>query len=248
MNYIDDKTKYDTLYTIGDTHGENLSIAPMLLGNDSELRKCVLHCGDFGIGFSSYVGDREMMRKLNRRMIKYNITLYAIRGNHDNPVYFNDEKSHFGLSNVILVPDHTILNLIVEGKDKVVYLNGGAVSVDRVNRTPSKSYWWNEAVNRLSEHDLAGIPDNLDIVITHTRPKGVFPISKDNIKFWMEKDMSLERDLDIELDIISDIFDNINSKNPEYQHFYGHFHTSNLDIIGDVKHKLLNIKEICEVR
>jgi len=248
MNYITDDTNYDVLYAIGDTHGENLAIAPMLLGADTKLKKCVLHCGDFGIGFSSYTGDRATLVKLNTRMAKYNVMLYAIRGNHDNPVYFNNSDYDLKLSNVKLIPDHTILNLKVEGKDKRVYLNGGAVSVDRIQRTPSKSYWWNEGVNRLSREELDEIPADIDIVITHTRPRGVFPVSKNNIEHWLLKDMGLNRDLDIELDIISDIFTEINSVNSEYQHFYGHFHMSNLDIIKGVRHKLLNIKEICEIK
>jgi hypothetical protein len=248
MNSITDNHNYDVLYAVGDTHGENLAIAPMLLGNDTELKKCVLHVGDFGIGFSTRAGDNVAMIKLNARLSNYNIVMYAIRGNHDNPLYFNDPEYKLEFSNIILVPDHTVLNLIIEGKDRVVYMNGGAVSVDRAHRVPSKSYWWNEGVNRLNNSELDEIPGNIDIVITHTRPKGVFPVNKKGIEHWLLKDMGLDRDLDIELGVITDIFDTINNKNKEYQHFYGHFHASNLDIIKGVRHKLLNIKEICEIK
>ena len=248
MNTITDNTNFDVLYALGDTHGENLAIAPMLLGNDEKLKKCVLHCGDFGIGFSTRTGDNVAMIKLNARLSRYNIVLYAIRGNHDNPVYFNNPKFELDFSNIILVPDHTILNLTIEGKDKVVYMNGGAISVDRTNRTPSKSYWWDEGVNSLSNSELDEIPNNIDIVITHTRPRGVFPVDKNNIEHWLLKDMGLDNDLEIELETISTIFNAINSRNTQYQHFYGHFHMSNTEYLHTNKHKLLNIKEICEIR
>jgi len=248
MNKIKDEEEYDILYAIGDTHGENLAIAPTLLGSDTKLKKCVLHCGDFGIGFSTFTGDRELMRKLDTRMRRYNIMLYAIRGNHDNPVYFNDPHYRLQLTNVVLVPDHSTLELIIGGNKKLVYLNGGAISVDRALRTPSKSYWWNEGMNALSTTQLDEIPVGLDIVITHTRPSGVFPINKNNIKSWLDRDMTLNKDLNNELNIITDLFQELNWKNEKYQHFYGHFHMSNTEFIDGNIHKLLNIKEICEIK
>lgn len=251
MNYIDNSTNFDILYVLGDTHGENMRIAPHLIGDDKSLKKCILHCGDFGIGFSSIKGDVTMMERLNTRLKKYNITMYVVRGNHDDPKWFNSTGTiteGYQFSNVILVPDHTILNLTIQDEEKVVYMNGGAVSIDRINRTPNKSYWWNENVTALSAKDLADIPDNLDIVITHTRPQGVFPLDKRGIEYWLLKDMALDVDLDIELEVISDIFEEINAKNSEYRHYYGHFHDSFTECIDDRWHNLLNICELREVR
>ena len=249
MNYINDEIDYDVLYVIGDTHGVNLQIAPMLLGNDKDLKKCILHVGDFGVGFSTPNGDKDKLTKLNTRLAKYNIDLYAIRGNHDDPAYFNlDVYNTDQYTNVHLVPDHTILDLIVQGNPKKVYMNGGAVSVDRVNRTPSKSYWWNEAVTPLTNEQLDEIPTGIDIVITHTRPRGIFPIDKNNIGYWLQKDMALDRDLEIEIDHITDICNAITAKNAVYKHFYGHFHMSNQEQVLGVDYRLLDIDEIIEVR
>jgi hypothetical protein len=127
-------------------------------------------------------------------------------------------------------------------------MNGGAISIDRCQRIPGRSYWWNENVTALSAKDLALIPDNLDIVITHTRPQGVFPINKNGIEHWLLKDMALDGDLDIELGVISDIFEAINAKNSEYRHYYGHFHDSYTECIDGRWHSLLNICELREVR
>ena len=251
MNYIDNSTNFDILYVLGDTHGENMKIAPHLIGDDKSLSKCILHCGDFGIGFSSVKGDVAMMERLNTRLKKYNTTMYVVRGNHDDPKWFNssgtDTEEH-QFPNVILVPDHTILNLTIQDEAKVVYMNGGAISIDRCQRIPGRSYWWNENVTALSAKDLALIPDNLDIVITHTRPQGVFPINKNGIEHWLLKDMALDGDLDIELGVISDIFEAINAKNSEYRHYYGHFHDSYTECIDGRWHSLLNICELREVR
>lgn len=246
MREIKDLTVYDSLYALGDTHGNNLQIVPHLLQTDKESNKCILHCGDFGVGFIKPQGEQDMLERLNKRLAKYRTTMYVIRGNHDDPAYF---EGHHDYSHITLVKDHTTIELNLRGEKKVVYMNGGAVSVDRINRIPSKSYWWNEGVKALDEYQVGYIPSNIDIVITHTRPRGVFPVTKDGIEYWLLKDMALERDLDIELEVITDIFDALRSKNPQgFKHYYGHFHTSNFEKIGEVEHHLLDIDELKEIR
>jgi len=113
-------------------------------------------------------------------------------------------------------------------------------------RTPSKSYWGGEGVRRLSPKELKEIP-KVDIVLTHTRPAGVFPIDKDNIKGWLDRDYNLAYDLDKELSKITEVFEVLYKKNPKgFVHYYGHFHTSNIELFGVYKHQLLNINELIE--
>jgi UDP-2,3-diacylglucosamine pyrophosphatase LpxH len=81
----------------------------------------------FSIGFTTPENDMRILEDLNEQLKKKNITMYAIRGNHDNPAFF---KGDHILSNLKLLPDYTVLDL--EGKK--ILLVGGAVSVDRVPR------------------------------------------------------------------------------------------------------------------
>ncbi len=93
---------------------ENMKIAPTLLqkyhlDNDKEV-KCILHVGDFGMGFTTLKGGITQLKRLNDRLKKYNTYLYVIRGNHDDPQYYNDEvfKEETGIngfSNVKLLKD-----------------------------------------------------------------------------------------------------------------------------------------------
>lgn len=256
MNQIIENDKvFDYLFVVGDTHGSNLQLANHLLPNvPKESKKAILHVGDFGMGFSSHAGELDNMAHLDRKLKKNNVWLYVIRGNHDNPAYFDSfnlkHQDMDKFDNITLIPDHTLLTLDFIGAiQKNIYCLGGAVSVDRTNRTPSKGYWWNEIVPRLTEKELDKIPTDIDIVLTHTRPKGVFPISKDGIKGWMERDYNLEYDLDEELDRISEVFEVLYIRNLKgFTHFYGHMHMTNTEYIGNVKHRLLNIDELIEVK
>ena len=147
----------------------------------------------------------------------------------------------------MLIPDHSMLHLqTIDNNNVSIYCLGGAVSVDRVNRIPSKSYWWNEMVPDLPQQELDKIPKGIDIVLTHTRPQGIFPIDKNGIEHWLLRDRGLDHDLGVELGRITKVFDAINKKNTCYTHYYGHFHMSNTEHFGDIKHQLLNIDELIE--
>jgi len=252
---IENNIVFDRLFVVGDTHGNNLQLANHLLPDlPKESKKAILHVGDFGIGFSSHVGELDNMAHLDRKLKKNNVFLYVIRGNHDNPAYFDtNNKFHQdmdSLSNIVLIPDHTLLSLeFVNNNTQRIYCMGGAVSVDRTKRTPSKGYWWNEIVPQLIDEELEKIPSDIDIVLTHTSPKGVFPVTQNNIQGWLARDYNLEYDLQIELDRITEVFDWLRAKNPDgFVHFYGHFHASNVEFIEEYKHQLLNIDELIEVK
>ena len=252
---IENHIVFEHLFVVGDTHGNNKQLATHLLPDIlKDKKKAILHVGDFGIGFSTHTGELDTMAHLDRKLKKANVWLYVIRGNHDNPAYFDSNNlKHQDMDkfdNITLIPDHTLLSLqTVLNNNLRIYCLGGAVSVDRIHRTPSKGYWWNEIVPRLTEQELEQIPIGIDIVLTHTRPKGVFPVSKNNIKHWLDRDYNLEYDLDEELDRISEVFEVLYTQNLKgFTHFYGHFHMSNEEYIGNNKHILLNIDELIEVK
>ena len=65
----------------------------------------------------------------------------------------------------------------------------------------------------------------------------------------MERDYNLEYDLDEELDRISEVFEWLYAKNLKgFTHYFGHMHMSNTEYIDNVKHQLLNIDELIEVK
>ena len=93
-NIIENHIAFDYLFAVGDTHGKNLQLASHLLPNvPKESKKAILHVGDFGMGFSSHVGEIDNMAHLDKKLKKDNVWLYVIRGNHDNPAYFDSNNS-----------------------------------------------------------------------------------------------------------------------------------------------------------
>ena len=76
----------------------------------------VIVCGDIGMGFYKLNYYIDIFKSMNKKLAKKNIQLYFIRGNHDNPDYFNcipEELMSF--SHVHLVRDYTVLHLLAVG-------------------------------------------------------------------------------------------------------------------------------------
>jgi hypothetical protein len=67
MNVIIENEKvFDYLFVVGDTHGNNKQLASHLLPNvPQDSKKAILHVGDFGMGFSSHVGELDSMQILD---------------------------------------------------------------------------------------------------------------------------------------------------------------------------------------
>lgn len=248
---------------LGDTHGHNMAIAPHLLMqyglDNSDECKAILHVGDFGVGFIKLNGDKLELEKLNNRLSKYNTYLFVIRGNHDDPKFFNDndfkqENGFNDLSNIKLLNDHTLLTINVNGVDKNVYCNGGAYSIDRSDRIYNINYWVDEPFFITDDQleELKGV--KIDIILTHTRPAGVFPYVKGGFNEWVLVDHQLYFDLNDEADMLLKMFNAITNSDTnsdtssDIHHLYGHFHTSNTEYSKGVKHQCLGISELIEIK
>ena len=99
------------------------------LKNTNNLSNSVLICaGDIGVGFKNIEYYNKMFSTLNAVLRKMNSVLYCIRGNHDDPSYFNDNK--INKSNIKLIKDYSVISV----GDKNILCVGGAVSIDRKYR------------------------------------------------------------------------------------------------------------------
>ena len=111
---------------IGDIHG-NFNYLKHQITQKNITDCTIIQVGDFGIGFTNRDNDIETLKNLNDFLMGQNITMLAIRGNHDNPDFF---KGDIEFTNLKLLPDYTTLNL--EGNNFLFI--GGAISVDRTAR------------------------------------------------------------------------------------------------------------------
>ena len=60
------------------------------------LNNCIIIvAGDSGFGFYSYDYYDKEMTELNMTLLENNIKVYFVRGNHDDPSYFEETKIKF---------------------------------------------------------------------------------------------------------------------------------------------------------
>lgn len=85
------KLNVETVYCIGDVHGALRGVAGHIKRYD--LHDCALiFCGDIDFGFEKDEYYEQVYRKLRPLLSKQNIYLFFLRGNHDNPSFFDDKR------------------------------------------------------------------------------------------------------------------------------------------------------------
>jgi predicted phosphodiesterase len=238
---------------LGDIHGNFNYIKELII--DKKISDCdIIQVGDFGIGFTSEYNDKLMLENFNETLQKQNITMYAFRGNHDNPQCF---KGDWKWSNLHLIPDYTVLEL--EG-NKILCI-GGALSIDRKPRiaenmsnarygSEKRKYWYDEEV--VFNEDILNNIKGVNILLTHTAPNFCVPLNKigfgDLVDHFAQNDPNLYKELTDERNLMTKIFNTLSENNQIDYHFYGHFHRSYVEKIGNCTHRILGINEFYELR
>ena len=246
------------LYAVGDIHGYFNELAFMLKRYDLK-DDCIVICGDCGLGFSSPQATKQDMSKLNKACRERNMRIVMVRGNHDDPKYFEE-----GLANtkyLIAVPDYTVIN----GNILVV---GGGVSIDRMSRKDTmeinmrhykkyhpgcsdaeaferinKCYWPNELPvydeEKLNEIENAGI--RIEHVMTHTCPSFCEPTTKDGVMGWIARDPGLMEDLSQERLVMNQIYDFLEKNGHCVKTWtYGHYHKHCSQLYYGIKFTMLD--------
>jgi hypothetical protein len=159
------------------------------------------------------------------------IVFMSIRGNHDDPSYYNG-ADRIELSNFETIEDYTVM----EHSGKLIQFIGGATSIDRSMRKEGVSYWSKEGL--YFEKDKL---QKVDTLITHTAPSWCFPQTFNQMVYdWARDDGYLLEELTLEREVMGEIFKVCQPS----LHLYGHFHDSWNEEINSCKHRLLNINEM----
>ena len=232
------------LYICGDIHGE----LNRLVWNDTHKLKIscadILVVGDFGAGFGRPNSMDVRYRDIRSTLETNDICLYTIRGNHDDPAFFDGfhdyERLHF-------LPDHRLVELC----GKRIYSIGGAVSTDidlidpltRKSRRmkndtlirfgSSKRIWWaDETPTQITE----GLPEVVDIIVSHEAPLSFEPEPQREPHIrestWQQV-LESRRYLD---EVLKKV------KPPLW--FYGHYHNHYEGFVNGTTYRGLDIGEI----
>lgn len=239
----------------GDIHGDFKGVVYKLCIQYGLTDTLLIVAGDCGFGFEKPGYYETVYNQVAGRLRKANNWVVFIRGNHDDPSYFAEEKVSY--KRWRCVPDYSI----VQACGHNILCIGGAISIDRHDRKEENArrkerghvqtaVWWPDEAPAFSSEDIADIPADIriDTVVTHTAPSFCELQDKQGLKSWAAKDPELVRDTDKERKTIDEIFNCLRvHDHPVGRWYYGHFHQSWNGQREGVLFSMLDIEEFKEI-
>lgn len=204
---------------------------------DDHKNTCFVVCGDCGFGFHKPKYYEEILIKLQELLENQNNVIIFVRGNHDDPSYFNTELHGFAFNNIKFSNDYSVLLT----KENTTLCIGGAISIDRawrkenhknVNRFTHKPksiiYWEDEAINTeiniVKELEANNI--KIDSIISHAFPIDQTEYVKEYIdNEWLIEDIELQNDVKAEWLYLFDLYNQLNTASNILWWAFGHYHT-----------------------
>ena len=249
FNYSDAKC----IVICGDIHGAFEEMVFKLCVQYGMTDTLLIVAGDCGFGFEKPGYYEQIFSKVSRRLTKANNWIAMIRGNHDDPAYFQEQRINH--ERFRCVPDYSI----VTACGHTILCIGGAISIDRTYRlaADSRPYsaqtacYWADEMPRFDEETLAEINANykVDTVVTHTAPSFCELITKDGLMGWATRDATLLEDCERERAILDRIFESLLEAGQPITHwYYGHFHQSWSASINGNLFSMLDNMEFKELR
>ncbi len=246
----------------GDIHGDYEALVCKCCVQYSMTDTLIVVAGDCGFGFKRPDYYEDIYQKVSSRLAKANNWIVFIRGNHDNPAYFDGRQVNYKRWKA--VPDYSVLKAC----GHTVLCIGGAVSVDRKWRKErmimerhlnNDSYkvdsdnpfapglFWPDERPVYNDERLKAIDRQyaIDVVISHTAPSFCEMVSRINIQDWLIKDKGLLDDVKNERKVMDDIHAYLYAhSHPLQQWYYGHFHESWHGEIDGIKYQMLDIMQL----
>lgn len=208
--------------------------------------------GDCGFGFDKPGYYENVFKRNTLRLSKSNNWVVMVRGNHDDPEYFSEERIKHERFRTI--PDYSV----IQACGHSILCIGGAISIDRNYRkkhdskypaSATASYWPDE-ITVYNETALKKISDKfrIDTVITHTAPSFCELISKNGLSEWAALDPAIPTDCESERKTMDRIYEHLKAAWHHVSHwYYGHFHQSWNSEIDGILISMLDIMEFKEV-
>lgn len=204
---------------VGDIHG---AVQGMPLHKIPEVSNIIL-LGDIGVGFNSSVLFRLSTMWPDRQF-------YLIRGNHDDPSYWEDAPFRIG-RNITFLPDGYITI-----NDKLYLVIGGSISVDRnmSHRTAYYTWWPGELVNFTIPKRCRKVYG----VLSHSGP--VPPALKSKSLNYPDEDGKIKEYIEWE----ANLWKQVRKRFKPQVWYHGHYHTHLLTKKYNLKIYSLDCNEI----
>ena len=240
----------------GDIHGDFKTLVYKCCVQYQMTDTLIIVAGDCGFGSQRPDYYEDLYMRLSSRLSKANNWLVFIRGNHDNPAYFDGKTVNYKRWKA--VPDYSVLKVC----GHTILCVGGAVSVDRTRRKYEMygmtvvveedrrlevSYYWPDEAPVYDQAKLEAISEacTVDTVITHTSPSFCEKLSRSEIQNWLVKDENLLQDIKEERRTMDKILSFLKEyHHPVDQWYYGHFHESWYGEIDGVKYNMLDVMQV----
>lgn len=229
------------IYAAGDIHG----MPAILEYNVQNMKNCtVILLGDVGIfRYRDYKRFLELDSICKNNCIK----ILALRGNHDNPEFFNPNTTNEisirfrnKFTNIEFI-DYSI----IDSDYGTIMLYPGAISRDRITR---KSYFIGDT-SRISlykggdwwcNEEYKYIPtEHVDIILSHNGPllEGMYP---ESIDYFSKHDETLKEDIDNEQKKLYTILDSVKPS----KWVFGHYHQNIEYMIKNTNCRCVDIDNI----
>jgi len=246
--HLYDYTHYRNVVVCGDIHGR----FEVIYGNIHIENSLIIVAGDCGFGFNKPAHyDHLYTTKMSRCLNKKGNTVLFVRGNHDDPAYFDGHL--FAKKRAICIPDYAVVRTL----EHTILCIGGATSIDRLIRKArearhSTSLYWTEEQPVFSPEKIQEITDadiRIDTVITHTCPSFCEPTTKIGLEEWIKNDQPLADDVRHERQLMDSIWYELHRQgHPVRQWWYGHFHFSHWREQDGCYFRLLDVNEMDVLR
>ena len=240
----------------GDVHSEFDQLVHKCCVEHGMKDTLVVVAGDCGFGFEEPGHYEDVYERNRERLSKANNWMLFVRGNHDNPAYFNAHTVRH--RRWTAVPDYSVARACGHH----ILCVGGAISKDRSYRTcdprhhPPKAdeplapdiYWYDEhPVFDINKLDDLGESCAIDTVVTHTAPSFCETRSRSGLANMAIRDEDLMDHVRYERQVMDKILDYLKARNHPLRHwFYGHFHQSWHREIDSIQYDMLDIMELRE--
>ena len=232
----------------GDIHGDFKTLVFKLCIRYGCTDTLLIVAGDCGFGFDKPGYYEQVYNAVAGRLRKANNWVVFVRGNHDDPAYFAEERiSH---SRWRTVPDYSVIS----AAGKHLLCIGGATSIDRYDRLKQNaryhikhvSYYWPDEAPTFRPDEIASIPEDIkiDTMVSHTAPSFCELTTHVGLESWAEWDSSLIDDIAAERATMDCVYECVKSHGHPLTHwYYGHFHQSWNGFIDETQFSLLDIME-----